>query len=133
MLSLFRRLNAGEAVFDFIGKRKRWYTISALLLLLSIGSFVVRGFNFGIEFDGGTQFQFKASTAQPAEVQQVAEQAGAEVPNTPQIVGSGGTRSIIVKAGEMSAPDQTKVKNALQSRFGQQVNVEAVSSSWGSD
>jgi preprotein translocase subunit SecF len=133
MLSLFRRLNAGEAVFDFIGKRKRWYAVSALLLLLSIGSFVVRGFNFGIEFDGGTQFQFKAVSAQPAEVQQVAVQAGADVQTTPQVVGGGDTRSIVVKAGELSATDQTKVKNALQSRFGQQVNVQAVSSSWGSD
>ena len=133
MRSLFRRLNAGEAVFDFIGHRKRWYWISAVLLLLSITSFIVRGFNFGIEFDGGTQFQFKASTAQPAEVQQVAEQAGADVQNTPQIVGAGGTRSVIVKAGELSASEQTKVKNALQTSFGEQVNVEAVSSSWGSD
>jgi preprotein translocase subunit SecF len=133
MRSLFRRLNAGEAVFDFIGHRKRWYWISAVLLLLSITSFIVRGFNFGIEFDGGTQFQFRATTAQPAEVQQVAEQAGADVQNTPQIVGSGGSRSILVKTGELSAPDQTKIKNALQSAFGQQVNVEAVSSSWGSD
>jgi len=133
MLSVFRRLNAGEAVFDFIGHRKRWYWISAVVLLLCITSFVVRGFNFGIEFDGGTQFQFKATTAQPAEVQQVTEQAGADVQNTPQVVGAGGTRSIVVKAGELSATDQTKVKNALQSSFGQQVTVEAVSSSWGSD
>ena len=105
MLSLFRRLNAGEAVFDFIGHRKRWYWISAVLLLLSITSFVVRGFNFGIEFDGGTQFQFKATTAQPADVQQVAEQAGADVQNAPQIVGTGANRSIIVKAGELYTPD----------------------------
>ena len=133
MRSLFRRLNAGEAVFDFIGHRKRWYWISAILLLLSITSFIVRGFNFGIEFDGGTQFQFKASTAQPADVQQVAEQAGADVQNTPQVVGAGGTRSIVVKTGELSASDQTKVKSALQTSFGEQVNVEAVSSSWGSD
>jgi preprotein translocase subunit SecF len=133
MISLFRRLDAGEAVFDFIGKRKRWYWVSAVLLLLSITSFIVRGFNFGIEFDGGTQFQFRATTAQPADVQSVAEQAGADVQNTPQIVGAGGNRSILVKAGELSAPEQTKVKNALQSRFGEQVTVQAVSSSWGSD
>jgi preprotein translocase subunit SecF len=133
MISMFRRLDAGEPVFDFIGKRKRWYWVSAVLLLLSITSFIVRGFNFGIEFDGGTQFQFKATTAQPAEVQAVAEQAGADVQNTPQIVGAGGNRSILVKAGELSAPEQTKVTDALQSRFGEQVTVQAVSSSWGSD
>ena len=40
MISLFRRLDAGDAVFDFIGKRKRWYWVSAVLLLLSITSFI---------------------------------------------------------------------------------------------
>ena len=133
MLSVFHRLNAGEAVFDFIGHRKRWYWVSAVLLLLCVGSFIFRGFNFGIEFDGGTQFQFKATTAQPAEVQQVAEQAGADVQNTPQVVGAGSTRSIVVKAGELTPAEQDKVESALQTRFGQQVNVQAVSSSWGSD
>jgi preprotein translocase subunit SecF len=133
MLSVFHRLNAGEAVFDFIGHRKRWYWVSAVLLLLCVGSFIFRGFNFGIEFDGGTQFQFKATTAQPADVQQVAEQAGADVQNTPQVVGAGSTRSIVVKAGELTPAEQDKVESALQTRFGQQVNVQAVSSSWGSD
>jgi preprotein translocase subunit SecF len=133
MLTLFRRLNAGEAVFDFIGKRKRWYWVSAVLLLLCVGSFVFRGFNLGIEFSGGTSFQFNASTAQPAEVQQVAEQAGAQVESTPQIVGAGGQRQVLLKAGELSPAQQTSVKNALQTRFGQEVTVQAVSSSWGSD
>jgi preprotein translocase subunit SecF len=133
MLTLYRRLNAGEAVFDFIGSRKRWYAASALLLLLCVGSFVFRGFNLSIEFSGGTSFQFNAASAQPAEVQQAAIAAGADVQTTPQIVGSGSRRQILVKAGELGPNQQTAVKNALQNRFGQQVTVQAVSSSWGSD
>ena len=133
MLTLMRRLNAGDAVFDFIGSRKRWYWASVALLLICVGSFVLRGFNLGIEFSGGTSFQFRAVAAEPAEVQDVAEAAGAEVASTPQVVGSGGTRSILVKAGELTPAQQTTVKNALQSRFGQDVTVQAVSSSWGSD
>jgi preprotein translocase subunit SecF len=133
MLTLMRRLNAGEAVFDFIGSRKRWYLVSLALLLICLGSFVFRGFNFGIEFSGGTSFQFRAAQAQPAEVQEVAEQAGAEVPSPPQVVGTGGTRSILVKAGELSPQEQTRVADALESRFGEEVTVQAVSSSWGGD
>ncbi len=133
MRSLFRRLNAARPSSTSSATASGGTRSPRSSCCLSITSFIVRGFNFGIEFDGGTQFQFKASTAQPAEVQQVAEQAGADVQNTPQIVGSGGTRSVIVKAGELSASEQTKVKNALQTSFGEQVNVEAVSSSWGSD
>jgi len=133
MLTLFRRLNAGEAVFDFIGSRKRWYWVSVALLLICVGSFVFRGFNFGIEFSGGTSFQFRAAAAQPAQVQEATEQAGAEVATAPQVVGSGGTRSILVKTGELTPAEQTRVKDALQSRFGQEVTVQAVSSSWGGD
>ncbi len=133
MLKLLRRLNAGEAVFDFIGARKRWYVASAILLVICVGSFVFRGFNFGIEFSGGTSFQFKAAAVQPAQAATVAEQAGATVASPPQVVGAGGTRSILIKSGELSSPEQTKVKNALESRFHEQVTVQAVSSSWGGD
>jgi preprotein translocase subunit SecF len=133
MRRLFRRLDSGEAVFDFIGSRKRWYAVSAVLLLLCIGSFVLRGFNLGIEFEGGTSFQFRAASAEPADVQRVAEQAGAEVPSTPQIVGAGGNRSILLKTGELAPAEQTKVQTALQDEFDQEVTVQAVSSSWGSD
>jgi preprotein translocase subunit SecF len=133
MRTLFRRLNAGEAVFDFIGSRRRWYLVSALLLLVCIGSFVFRGFNLGIEFSGGTSFQFRAASAQPAQAEEVVERAGAEVASAPQIVGSGETRSILVKTGELPPAEQTQVKDALQSRFDQEVTVQAVSSSWGSD
>ncbi len=133
MRRLFRRLDSGEAVFDFIGSRRRWYLVSALLLLLCLGSFLFRGFNLGIEFAGGTSFQFRAASAQPAEAQEVAEQAGAEVPSTPQVVGAGGTRSILIRAGELSTEQQIRVSEALESRFDQEVTVQAVSSSWGSN
>jgi preprotein translocase subunit SecF len=133
MLTLMRRLNAGEAVFDFIGSRRRWYWVSAALLLICVASFVFRGFNMGIEFSGGTSYQFPAVAVEPAQAQEVAEAAGAEVATTPQVVGSGGNRQILLRTGELSPAQQTAVKDALQSRFGKEVTVQAVSSSWGSD
>jgi len=133
VLRLFRRLDSGEAVFDFIGSRKRWYAVSAVILLICLGSFIFRGFNYGIEFSGGTSFQFRAATAEPAEVQAVAEQAGAEVSTPAQVVGSGGGRSILLRAGELDDAGQTRVQDALESRFDQEVTVQAVSSSWGTD
>ncbi|HZB49098.1 MAG TPA: protein translocase subunit SecF [Mycobacteriales bacterium] len=133
MLTLMRRLNAGEAVFDFIGNRKRWYWVSVALLLLCVGSFVFRGFNLGIEFSGGTAFQFQAAAVEPAQAQEAAEAAGAEVATTPQVVGAGGTRSVIIRTGELSPTEQIRVADALESRFGREVTVQAVSSSWGSD
>jgi preprotein translocase subunit SecF len=39
---------------DFLGARKIAAVISGLLILVSIGSFITRGLNFGIDFTGGT-------------------------------------------------------------------------------
>lgn len=40
--------------FDFMSKRMLAVTFSALLILISIGSLVTRGLNFGLDFTGGT-------------------------------------------------------------------------------
>lgn len=39
--------------FDFVGKRKYSYIVMLVLILLSIGSFFVRGLNMGVDFTGG--------------------------------------------------------------------------------
>ncbi|MDQ1739944.1 MAG: preprotein translocase subunit SecF, partial [Pseudonocardiales bacterium] len=61
MSSLLTRLYRGETRIDFIGSRKRWYLASLVLLGICVLSMVFRGFNVGIDFKGGTQFQITAS------------------------------------------------------------------------
>jgi preprotein translocase subunit SecF len=51
------RLYTGEVSYDFIGRRRRWYTVSAVLLLISILSFAVFRLQWGIEFQGGADFK----------------------------------------------------------------------------
>ena len=48
------RLVPKETDFDFFSRSKLWLTVSALLLLASIVSFLLQGLNFGIDFRGGT-------------------------------------------------------------------------------
>ena len=55
-----RTLYRGETQLQFIAHRRRWYFASLIILIVSCISFVVRGFNYGIEFAGGTQFQIQA-------------------------------------------------------------------------
>ncbi len=41
--------------FDFLGKRKLAYIISSTLFLLGVIGVIIRGFQFGIDFKGGTE------------------------------------------------------------------------------
>jgi preprotein translocase subunit SecF len=43
----------GDTNIDFMGKRRAAFILSAVLILMSLGSLLVRGLNFGIEFTGG--------------------------------------------------------------------------------
>ncbi len=47
--------------FQFIRHTRRWMLFSGILILISIGAFAIKGLNLGIDFEGGTQWQFTVS------------------------------------------------------------------------
>ncbi len=49
-MRVFHNLNV-----DFLGKRKFFYIVSATLFMIGVISVVFRGFNFGIDFKGGSE------------------------------------------------------------------------------
>ncbi|HKC16108.1 MAG TPA: protein translocase subunit SecF [Steroidobacteraceae bacterium] len=49
--------------FPFMSTRKLWYGLSIALMMISIGSFFVRGLNLAVEFTGGVQVQVSFSNA----------------------------------------------------------------------
>ena len=57
--------------FDIVAHKKWWFTLSSVLVVLSVISIFINGFNFGIDYTGGTilDLQFK----QPVTVAQVRE------------------------------------------------------------
>ena len=65
--------------FDFLGRRRAAWILSAVLLAVSIGSLGVRGLNFGIDFTGGTlvELEYLQST-DPVEVRSTLKEAGIE-------------------------------------------------------
>jgi len=54
--------------FDFLGKRKIWYAVSATVILIGIGSLFTQGLNYGVDFKGGRNYVVKFDTTQKAEV-----------------------------------------------------------------
>ena len=56
-MSLASRMYHGETSYDFVGRRRLWFSISAVLVLISLVSLIVPGLNFGIDFKGGAVFR----------------------------------------------------------------------------
>ncbi|HYG16314.1 MAG TPA: protein translocase subunit SecD, partial [Bacteroidia bacterium] len=52
----FSRNILRNANFDFIGKRKIFYTISAVIILAGTVSMFTRGFDLGVDFEGGWSY-----------------------------------------------------------------------------
>ncbi|MEN8660352.1 protein translocase subunit SecF [Marivita sp.] len=48
------RLVKENTSFDFFNRWKLWFGISAILMVISFGSFLLQGLNYGIDFRGGT-------------------------------------------------------------------------------
>ncbi len=133
-----RRLYRGETDYGFIAHRRRWYTLSGVILVICIASMILRGFNEGIEFKGGTQYSVPA-TGTSLTVKQVQDAFTKEKVNVDSVqeVGSGGTRQFVVKApasGTASADDQP-LRNKIQAdlKLTNRISQDTVSSTWGSD
>ncbi|GAA2802397.1 protein translocase subunit SecF [Saccharopolyspora taberi] len=145
--SVFQRLYTGTGAFDVIGKRMRWYVALGLLVLVCVGTMGIKGFNLGIDFEGGTKMQLPAVGAQgpisPDQVQEGFREAVGHPAETVQLVGSGGSQSIQVRTETLSPDDVAKVKDVLFDRL-QPVNAQgqpseqtisdsAVSGTWGGE
>lgn len=55
-----------NTAFDFFSRWKLWLGISALLMLVAFGSFMLQGLNFGIDFRGGTTI--RTESTQPVDI-----------------------------------------------------------------
>ncbi len=134
-MSVFRSLYRGETKFDFIGSRRRWYLASAILIVICVLSFVFRGFNLGVEFKGGTQFQVPVTgtsiTAKQTEHAFAA--AGVAAADPARLVGSGKTHQVVVKTKSLTPSEQNTLKDKVTKALGlkQAITVQSVSSSWG--
>ncbi len=141
--SLFTRLYTGTGAFDIVGRRKIWYTFFGVLVVVSIASMVLRGFNLGVDFTGGTSIQFPAGAATVQQVEATYAQALGQQPSTVQTVGSGGSASIVIRSPALSQAQVVALKQALVARFhpvgsaGQSaqdaISDSAVSASWGGE
>ena len=130
--SLAHRLYNGEAGLDVVGKSRLIYKVTAVVVLLCIAAMVFRGFNFGIDFEGGNSFRVPGSESQLSEVREAAEDAGAQVASA-QIVGGD---TVLLRTEALDGDAERAVVEAVAGAAGvepEQVSPESVSADWGRD
>jgi preprotein translocase subunit SecF len=133
------RLYRGEISFEFVGRQRLWYMISGLILVISIVSLATLGLNLGIEFKGGSVFQFQASHATTSQVRDAALASGVvhEDPIVQSTKGVGGAPGWRVQTESLSSDDVAKVQQKLATTFQlsgpNDVSPQTVGASWGQD
>jgi len=98
---------AEQKVLNFMGWRRLAAIVSLTLVVISIGSLVVKGLNFGLDFTGGTQIEVAYSDAVVLiDVRATLEQAGYE---GAVVVHFGSERDVLVRLAQ-SFNDKTGVE-----------------------
>jgi preprotein translocase subunit SecF len=131
-------LYTGARSIDFVGKRKIWYGIAIALVVLSIAIPIVRGgFNFSIDFTGGSQFtvsDVKTTDQSLAEKAVHDVQPGATVAVT-STQGTGGS-GIQVQTNQLTTQQTMQVTTNLATAYGvasSDVASTFIGPSWGAD
>jgi preprotein translocase subunit SecF len=128
------RLYRGEVSYDFVGRARRWYTISAAILLISIVALFVRGLDFSVDFKGGAVFQFPAGSASQTQVQEAVTHAGVSGAVVQSLNGLHG-KQWQVQTKSLTSDQTNQVENSLESQLGvtgSQISTTFVGPSWGS-
>ncbi|WP_228001705.1 protein translocase subunit SecF [Nocardia australiensis] len=138
----FNRLYTGTGAIDVIGNRRRWYLITAAIVLISLGSIVFRGFTLGIDFEGGSRIQFPAGSATTGQVEDVYHTAIGTDPVSVQTVGTGSSATMLIRSEALDSKQVDTLNDALFSKFEPKdkngnpsraaISTSDVSETWGS-
>ncbi len=127
------RLYSGETSFNIVGNAKRWYIVSALFTLLSIGALTLQGLHLGIEFKGGSAYTFTSTTATVEQARSAVEGAGI---SSELIVQKVGDSKIRVQTGSLTNAQSDAVESVIVSTFGvtaESIDTQIIGPSWGKE
>jgi preprotein translocase subunit SecF len=131
--SIWTRLYHGETDFDFVGRRKLWFTLSLVAVLIGLGSLVTRGLNLGIDFEGGVVWEVPAGEASVADARNAVDQFGLAGATIQELQSDEGVE-LRIEAEPVSANTSDQVTDALAKVTGSSaddVNLTSVGPSWG--
>jgi preprotein translocase subunit SecF len=128
-------LYSGSKSFDIVGRRKIFYIIGALVVIASILVPVIKGgFNFGIEFRGGSEFRIDGVSNIS---QQLARDAVQSIePSIEPLITTVGLDAIRIQTEQLNDVASEEVRIALANAYGVpsgSVTSSFVGANWGAD
>ncbi|HEY5262836.1 MAG TPA: protein translocase subunit SecF [Acidimicrobiales bacterium] len=130
------RIYQGRTTVDFVGRKRTWFTISLVIIVLGLGSLGIRGFNLGIDFKGGSSWEVLAPHSSIAGMTTAVENAGLRDPGVEKLGSQ--TYQVTADINNLNDTAQTnlsnKVANAMAKEAGKsftQVSVSTVGPTWG--
>lgn len=101
----------------FIRRSKIWFTISGVAFILSIVAFIIFGFNFGIDFTGGSSLELRFE--QTVDVQQVTEALNAsQLKLGESVVTPVDSGSFLVRVRYLEENERTQLESELGKSLG---------------
>jgi preprotein translocase subunit SecF len=126
------RLYRGESSYDIVGNRRRWYMVSAVLILLALVGIGVRGLNLGIEFKGGAEFYVPSQSCTIPDVRTAITDTGAEVAAVTEIGGA----NIRAQTPSLEQAEGAAVVTAVADTCGvapEEISSRDVGPTWGGE
>jgi preprotein translocase subunit SecF len=132
---LGNRLYSGESSLNIVGRRKLWYVIAAVVLILTIAFPTLRGgFNLGIEFRGGSEFRLTNSQELPQSLAVDAIQS--VVPSVQVVVVKVGLADLRIQTEQLADVESEEARLALAEAYGLEggeVASSFIGPNWGED
>ena len=102
--------------FDFLGHRKIYYIVCVALIVISIGVGLIRGYNFGIDFTGGTMIEL--DMGEQVEISRVeGVLSDTKIDGGVTYAGEGNTGIIIKTTDSLNNDQRAELLDALKTEF----------------
>jgi len=128
-MKTLKSLYRGENPVNFPNLWKRALIASMIVLLVGLSSFVFRGLNLGLDFEGGTSYEVRSSGVTVSETREILSSVGA-ADSRVQKVGDDLTR---IRSDIDDPQKANELRELLENRIGEVETFEQVGPTWGSD
>ena len=138
MSRLGNALYEGDVSIDFVGRRWLWYSISAVIIVVAMSGLYFKGLNFGIEFQGGVEYQVSVPRDQVTQdnvdkIRGAVAGTGIDAASSPIVNTSGD--SIRVQTEELDNDQAREVTNAIAEAVNadpsDDISTQDIGASWG--